>query len=58
MTARDGRQLIERVLDHLIDEHAMANELDDWLASLQACETCAAIIRNWNRQPHARKVAA
>jgi len=63
MTARGGRQLIERVLDHLNCERGRTypfskEGLADWYAYFEASETCAEIIRNWNRPAHARKAAA
>lgn len=58
MSSRDGRQLIERVLEHLNYERAICRDERDWFALMAASETCAVIIRNWNRPTLLRKAAA
>ena len=58
MSSRDGRQLIERVLEHLNYERAICRDERDWHAYMAASETCAVIIRNWNRSSFTRKAAA
>jgi hypothetical protein len=58
VTAREGRQIIERVLEHLNYARATAYDEADWLAYVEASATCASIIQGWNKSKFALKAAA
>ena len=54
MNAREGRQLIERVLERLNDERARIDPsseagLLDWYANVEAAQSCCFIIQCWNK---------
>ena len=58
MTSRDGRRLLERVLEHLNYERAICRDGRDRLALIEASFTCAEIIRNWACRVKAVRPAA